>query len=233
MISQAGCPPARAAARSLEDDVSTESGCVFVFTTALSYWGRVDILIDGVGILEPKGDVVGVNVADWARGLEINVTTMMLMSKYAVPAMLENELADEDGAIRGIIVNIESIAGLQGGAPSLLYPTSNGAVVNMTRAMAAHHGRDGIRVNRVCPGMNVAFRSTVRPLSFLFETTLYCLFFFVNLFVNFSGWTFDFCGDSGTKEMARLCHDRHAFHPYNAGAGMLDEMREARKLMPA
>jgi NAD(P)-dependent dehydrogenase (short-subunit alcohol dehydrogenase family) len=46
-----------------------------------------------------------------------------------------------------------SVAGLKGGTPHLLYPTSKGAVVNMTRAMAAHHAKDGVRVNCVCPGM--------------------------------------------------------------------------------
>ncbi|KAL3958343.1 hypothetical protein ACCO45_006505 [Purpureocillium lilacinum] len=55
--------------------------------------------------------------------------------------------------IRGSIVNVGSVAGLRGGTPSLLYPTSKGAVVNMTRAMAAHHGAQGVRVNCVCPGM--------------------------------------------------------------------------------
>ena len=53
----------------------------------------------------------------------------------------------------GAIVNIASVAGLKGGHPALLYPTSKGAVVNMSRAMAVHHAKDGIRVNCVCPGM--------------------------------------------------------------------------------
>jgi len=44
------------------------------------------------------------------------------------------------------------VAGLKGGHPSLLYPTSKGAVVNLTRAMAAHHGREGIRINCITPG---------------------------------------------------------------------------------
>ena len=52
----------------------------------------------------------------------------------------------------GAIVNIASVAGLRGGTLNLLYPTSKGAVVNMTRAMAVHHARDNIRVNCVCPG---------------------------------------------------------------------------------
>src|SRR3546814_8460561 len=70
---------------------------------------------------------------------------MMLMARHCIPAMREQG--------RGAIVNVASVAGLIGGHPSLLYPTSKGAVVNMTRAMAAHHGEEGIRVNCVAPGM--------------------------------------------------------------------------------
>ena len=73
---------------------------------------------------------------------------MVLMAKYAIPAMAKN-----DGEIKGSIVNMGSVAGLKGGTPHLLYPTAKGAVVNMTRAMAAHHAKDGIRVNCVCPGV--------------------------------------------------------------------------------
>jgi NAD(P)-dependent dehydrogenase (short-subunit alcohol dehydrogenase family) len=65
-----------------------------------------------------------------------------------VPVMMRNE-----GELKGSIVNMGSVAGLKGGTPHLLYPTSKGAVVNMTRAMAAHHAKDGIRVNCVCPGV--------------------------------------------------------------------------------
>jgi NAD(P)-dependent dehydrogenase (short-subunit alcohol dehydrogenase family) len=77
--------------------------------------------------------------------MRINVTSMMLMAKYAIPEMRKRG--------SGAIVNIASVAGLTGGHPNLLYPTSKGAVVNLTRAMAAHHGEEGIRVNCIAPGM--------------------------------------------------------------------------------
>ncbi|KAL1952444.1 hypothetical protein VTO42DRAFT_5391 [Malbranchea cinnamomea] len=88
-------------------------------------------------------------MAAWARSMDVNVASMVLMAKYAIPAMKRNT----DCEIRGSIVNMGSVAGLRGGTPHLLYPTAKGAVVNMTRAMAAHHAADGIRVNCVCPGM--------------------------------------------------------------------------------
>jgi NAD(P)-dependent dehydrogenase (short-subunit alcohol dehydrogenase family) len=89
---------------------------------------------------------------EWAKGLEVNVTSMVLMAKYAIPHMKKNK-----GQWKGSIVNMGSVAGIKGGTPHLLYPTTKGAVVNMTRAMAAHHAKDGIRVNCVCPGISVAF----------------------------------------------------------------------------
>lgn len=75
---------------------------------------------------------------------------MVLMSKYAIPKMMEN---DRSQGYTGSIINMASVGGLIGGIPHLLYPTSKGAVVNMTRAMAAHHALAGIRVNCVCPGL--------------------------------------------------------------------------------
>jgi len=59
-------------------------------------------------------------------------------------------IEEGERGIQGCIVNMGSVAGLRGGTPHLLYPTSKGAVVNMTRAMAAQH--PSIRVNCVCPG---------------------------------------------------------------------------------
>ncbi|CEJ85130.1 hypothetical protein VHEMI03681 [[Torrubiella] hemipterigena] len=132
-------------------NVMSPDACKAAVDLALSSFGRVDILINNVGIIGAKGTAVDADAAEWAKSLEINVTSMMLMAKYAIPAMLRNEPGD--GNIRGSIVNMGSVAGIRGGTPSLLYPTSKGAVVNMTRAMASQHGKDGIRVNCVCPGM--------------------------------------------------------------------------------
>ncbi|KAF2854213.1 NAD(P)-binding protein [Plenodomus tracheiphilus IPT5] len=129
-------------------DVSKAEDCEAVVERALKEFGRVDILVNNVGIGGAPGTAVEVDMAAWAKGLEINVSSMVQMAKYCIPAMQKN-----DGETKGSIVNMGSVAGLKGGTPHLLYPTSKGAVVNMTRAMAAHHAADGIRVNCVCPGM--------------------------------------------------------------------------------
>ncbi|KAF8149357.1 hypothetical protein B0H34DRAFT_679164 [Crassisporium funariophilum] len=132
-------------------DVTKQHDCKLAVDTALNKFGRLDILVNNVGIGGPVGTAVDVDQTGWAHGLEVNVTSMMLMAKFAVPAMEKNKLHPIAG--RGSIINIASVAGLVGGTPMLLYPTSKGAVVNMTRAMAVHHAPSGIRVNCVCPGM--------------------------------------------------------------------------------
>jgi NAD(P)-dependent dehydrogenase (short-subunit alcohol dehydrogenase family) len=126
-------------------DVADPAQCRSAVERAVAEWGRVDILVNNVGIGGPAGTAVEVDVEDWDRAMRVNVTSMMLMAKFAIPEMRKQQ--------RGAIVNIASVAGLLGGTASLLYPTSKGAIVNMTRAMAAHHGAEGIRINCVAPGM--------------------------------------------------------------------------------
>ena len=139
-----------AQAMAIQADVTAAADCEKVVAIAVSTYGRVDILFNCVGVGGPKGTAVDVDIAAWTAGLNTNVTSMVLMAKYAIPVMARN---DNSRGYRGSIVNMGSVAGLQGGTPHLLYPTSKGAIVNMTRAQAAQHARDGIRVNCVCPGM--------------------------------------------------------------------------------
>lgn len=140
-------------------DVTKSQDCKRIVDTAVAQFGRLDILVNNVGIGGAVGTAVEVDMDEWARGMDVNVASMVLMAKYAIPAMKRNEIRSNNGntgtnaVVHGAIVNMASVAGIRGGTPHLLYPTSKGAVVNMTRAMAAHHARDGIRVNCVCPGM--------------------------------------------------------------------------------
>jgi NAD(P)-dependent dehydrogenase (short-subunit alcohol dehydrogenase family) len=146
MISAEG----KGAALALQADVTVESDCKRIVDTALEKFGRVDILFNCVGVGGATGTAVEVDMASWAKSMEINVGSMVMMAKYAIPAMVKN---DDEWGYRGVIINMGSVAGLRGGTPHLFYPTSKGAVVNMTRAMAANHAAQGIRVNCVCPGM--------------------------------------------------------------------------------
>lgn len=139
-------------------DVTKAKDCQKVVDMALERYGRLDVLVNNVGIAGPPGSAVEVDEEKWRQAMDINVLGMVLMTKYAVPAMERNENREIGG--KGAVVNVASVAGLMGGmSPMLLYPTSKGAVVNMTRAMAAHHAGKGIRVNCVCPGMSYALIS--------------------------------------------------------------------------
>ena len=135
-------------AKALYGNVTVAAECENAVRTAVSTFGHLDILINNVGIGGAVGTAVDVDMEAWAKGMELNVASMVLMAKYAIPEMGKNA-----GEVKGAIINMGSVAGLRGGTPHLLYPTSKGAIVNMTRAMAAHHAKDGIRVNCVCPGM--------------------------------------------------------------------------------
>lgn len=126
-------------------DVSSEADCRRAVERTLEAFGRLDLLVNVVGTEGARGDATVVDLDGWDRGLRVNTTSMMLMAKYSVP-----HIAAAGG---GSIINIASIAGMYAGLPSLLYPTSKAAVIMMTRAMAHHHGRQGIRVNCVAPGL--------------------------------------------------------------------------------
>ncbi|KAF2723195.1 NAD(P)-binding protein, partial [Polychaeton citri CBS 116435] len=132
----------------IEADVTKDTDCRKAVKLAVDQFGRLDILVNVVGIGGASGTAEDVDIVEWAKGMEINVASMVMMAKYSIPEMAKNT-----GQWAGSIVNMSSVAGIRGGTPSLLYPTSKGAVVNMTRAMASHHAHQRIRVNCVCPGM--------------------------------------------------------------------------------
>lgn len=129
----------------VEADVTNPKSCEAAVSRTVAAWGRLDILVNNVGVGGTGGNAVDLDLEAWDRDMRVNVTSMMLMARFAIPEMRKQQA--------GSIVNVASVAGLRGGHSGLMYPTSKGAVVNMTRAMAAHHGPEGIRVNCIAPGM--------------------------------------------------------------------------------
>ena len=123
-----------------EADLAVEEQCRGVVETAVAQFGRLDVLDNNVGV-SSKGTVIDESQEDWAKVMRINVESVFLTSKYAVPAMIESG----DG---GAIVNIASTAAIRPRGMTA-YSTSKGAMMSLTRAMAVDHGADGVRVNCV------------------------------------------------------------------------------------
>jgi NAD(P)-dependent dehydrogenase (short-subunit alcohol dehydrogenase family) len=124
-------------------DVTDEPQARAMVDAALAQFGRLDCLDNNVGI-GGRGSVVEMAPQDWRRVMQVNVDSMFMASRHAIPAMKET-------AGGGAIVNVSSISALRPRGLTA-YSTSKGAVIALTRAMAVDHGPDGIRVNCVAPG---------------------------------------------------------------------------------
>src|SRR4030088_3325336 len=130
-------------AAALAADVTDEADCARLVDATLDRFGRLDFLDNNVGI-GSRGSVVEEKTEQYRRVMQINVESMFLLSKYAIPAMIKT-------AQGGAIVNISSISALRPRGLTT-YTTSKAAVIGLTRAMAVDHGGDNIRVNCICPG---------------------------------------------------------------------------------
>ena len=124
-------------------DVTKADDCQHAVEAAMAAFGGLDILFNNAGIIR-RADVLTTTEAEWDRVMEVNVKSIFLMSKYAIPHMQKRG--------GGSIINTSSGWGLKGGGNAVSYCASKGAVTNMTRAMAIDHGKDNIRINAICPG---------------------------------------------------------------------------------
>jgi NAD(P)-dependent dehydrogenase (short-subunit alcohol dehydrogenase family) len=128
----------------INGDVTNPGDCETAVTRTVAEWGRLDILVNIVGLSKVRGTAETVDLAEWDLAMRVNVTSIILMTRFAAPAMR--------ACGGGSIVNISSITALHGGHPNLAYPTAKGAIINLTRTLAGQLGADGIRVNCVAPG---------------------------------------------------------------------------------
>jgi NAD(P)-dependent dehydrogenase (short-subunit alcohol dehydrogenase family) len=129
-------------------DLARPEDCAAVVAAAERAAGRLDVLFNnaGVGKMVVGGTVETIELDKWDLALDVNVRAMYLVTRAALPAIRR--------AGGGSIINTASVSAFRGstGRPSHAYAASKGAVLALTRAMAASYGRDRVRVNAICPG---------------------------------------------------------------------------------
>jgi NAD(P)-dependent dehydrogenase (short-subunit alcohol dehydrogenase family) len=127
----------------LRCDVSQAAGCRRAVQRTVEELGGLDILFNNAGIIR-RATVVETSEAQWDRVMAVNVKSVFMLSKYAIPLMAQ--------AGGGVIINTASAWGLVGGRKAAAYCASKAAVVLLTKAMALDHAEQSIRVNCICPG---------------------------------------------------------------------------------
>ncbi|NMB16318.1 MAG: SDR family oxidoreductase [Firmicutes bacterium] len=110
---------------------------------AVDSFGQIDILVNNAGVVF-NGSIPETDLANWNHVYHVNVTSAYLASRFVLPHMLARK--------SGVILNVSSEAGLKGLRSRAAYCTAKAALIGLTKAMAADHSPDGIRVNVICPG---------------------------------------------------------------------------------
>lgn len=129
----------------LDIDVSDESQVSSMVEQTVSRFGRLDVLINNAAIAKPyHAPVEELKLEEWNRFMSINVNSLFLCSKYAIPHLKQT---------RGSIINVSSTRSLMSEPDSEAYSTSKGAVLAFTHSLANSVGpKYGIRVNAISPG---------------------------------------------------------------------------------
>ncbi len=127
-------------------DVTDADQVEALFQTAKDTYGSVDIAFNNAGISPPEDDsILDTDLDAWRRVQEVNLTSVYLCCKAALPHMLEQR--------RGSIINTASFVAVMGAATSQIsYSASKGGVLSMSRELGVQFAREGIRVNALCPG---------------------------------------------------------------------------------
>jgi len=127
-------------------DVTSKDEVDALFKTAKDTYGSVDIAFNNAGISPPEDDsILDTDLDAWRKVQEVNLTSVYLCCKAALPYMLEQK--------HGSIINTASFVAVMGAATSQIsYSASKGGVLSMSRELGVQFAREGVRVNALCPG---------------------------------------------------------------------------------
>lgn len=138
-LNTAGADDHFAVTTNVSDDDSVRAAIAAV----VEKFGRIDVVVNNAGI-GAQGDLATNDDDEWHRVWDINVVGMARVTRAALPHLRESPSAS--------VVNLSSVVATAGVPQRVLYTATKGAVLSMTRAMAADHLREGIRFNAVNPG---------------------------------------------------------------------------------
>ncbi len=125
-------------------DVTQQQDCADMAAACLKAFGRIDILHNNVGIGARDSSVARIELKDWQRIMDVNLTSMLLTSQAVLPAMREQHA--------GVIINISSLAAIAA-TNMVAYKTSKAGILALTENLAIANARHGIRANCILPGL--------------------------------------------------------------------------------
>lgn len=129
----------------LEADVANQNDVKDLVQNTVKTFGGLDVLVNNAGI-HAEGDTTETDFKTWRDIMAVDLDGVFLCSKEAMPHLIKT---------KGCIINTSSVSGLGGDSKMLAYNAAKGGVTNLTRAMAIDHGRDGVRINAICPSLTI------------------------------------------------------------------------------
>lgn len=124
-------------------DVGDETQASQLIEATIARFGQIDVLVNNAGVAV-MGKIADLSTDDWRKVMSADVDGVFFCTRAAMPYLVKS---------RGCVVNTSSVSGLGGDWGMTVYNAAKGAVTNLTRALAMDYGRDGVRVNAVCPSL--------------------------------------------------------------------------------
>ncbi len=125
-------------------DVTDTRVCASIVAATLERYGRLDVLVNNVGVSAGGGEVWDLDEEKWSKLVDANLKSAVLMTRHAMPALIASQY--------GAIVNISSTAALLASGGAWAYGPAKAALIAFTHEVAVKYGRQGVRANAICPG---------------------------------------------------------------------------------